>query len=514
MTILDCLTRNARQWPEDVALIERNTAVGSRRELSWGEFDRLANRIAHALRRRGVKRGDRVQLLLTNCLEWLPLYFGVLRAGAWAVPLNFRFTEQELGRCAAGCEARWIIYGAEFGERVARARDHGAAWEVQRSLSGTGGADWTAFLAEGKDSAPGIPCRGADTAALYFTSGTTGRPKPILLTHANLAAACRVEAAHHGQTRDDTFILIPPLYHTGAKMHWFGSLFTGGRAVILRGAGPRHILDAVSQEYGTIVWLLVPWAQDILDALERGELHRKDFRLDQWRLTHIGAQPVPPSLVHRWLETFPGQQYDTNYGLSEASGPGCVHLGTENTHKVGAIGLPGHGWKARVVDAAGAEVAAGEVGELAVQGPGVMREYYSNPEATAAVLRDGWLYTGDMARRDTDGFLYLVDRKKDVIIVGGENVYPVEVEEFLQAHPRVRDAAVIGCPDPRLGERVVAVVEPRPGEVLTGAELLAYCEALPRYKRPRQVHLAAVPRNATGKIEKPRLRACYGAGPT
>ena len=321
--------------------------------------------------------------------------------------------------------------------------------------------------------------------------------------------ACKVEQKHHSQTKDDIFLCIPPLYHTGAKMHWFGSFLEGGKAVLLKGTRPEYILDAVSKEKCTIVWLLVPWAQDILDALDRGDLKIEDFDLAQWRLMHIGAQPVPPSLIARWKAYFPDHQYDTNYGLSESIGPGCVHLGVENIHKVGAIGVPGYGWKVKIVDENGTEVSRGEVGELCVFGPGVMTCYYRNEKATEEVLKDGWLYTGDMAKQDEEGFIYLVDRKKDVIISGGENIYPVQIEDFLRSNANIRDVAVIGLPDKRLGEISAAIIELKPDVECTEEDIELFCKKLPRYKRPRKIIFADVPRNATGKIEKPKLREIY-----
>ena len=226
---------------------------------------------------------------------------------------------------------------------------------------------------------------------------------------------------------------------------------------------------------------------------------------------HIGAQPVPPSLIQRWKKHFPHHQYDTNYGLSESIGPGCVHLGVENIHKVGAIGKPGYHWEAKIVDEQGKETAQGEVGELIVHGPGVMLCYYKNPEATDEVLKDGWLYTGDMAKMDEDGFYFLVDRKKDVIVSGGENIYPVQIENFLSAYEKVQDVAVIGLPDERLGEITGAIISVKGGMECTEEEIDEFCKKLPRYKRPKKIIFAEVPRNATGKIEKPALRKKYGA---
>ncbi len=265
----------------------------------------------------------------------------------------------------------------------------------------------------------------------------------------------------------------------------------------------------MSDEKCTIVWLLVPWAQDILDAIERGDVKLEDYQLDQWRLMHIGAQPVPPSLIRRWLSVFPHHDYDTNYGLSESIGPGCVHLGLGNVDKVGAIGKAGYGWQVKIVDEAGQIVTRGDVGELCVKGPGVMKCYYKDKKATDEVLKDDWLYTGDMAMEDEDGFIFLVDRKKDVIITGGENLYPVQIEDFIRRNDAVKDVAVIGLPHPRLGEIAAAIIEVKPGFSLTEDEVNQFCTGLPRYKRPRKIIFADVPRNPTGKIEKPKLRSIY-----
>ena len=271
-------------------------------------------------------------------------------------------------------------------------------------------------------------------------------------------------------------------------------------------------METVSNEGCTIVWLLVPWAQDILEALEQGTVRLENYRLDQWRLMHIGAQPVPESLIRRWRAVFPNHAYDTNYGLSESMGPGCVHLGLENIDHVGAIGVPGYRWECKLVDEKGHEVGTDEVGELCVRGPGLMECYYKDPVATAETLVDGWLRTGDMARRDADGFYWIVDRKKDVIIMGGENLYPVEIENYIMGHPAVHDVAVIGLPDERVGEIPCAVIEPKPEHAdLTEEAIERFCKGLPRYKRPRKIIFAPVPRNPTGKIEKPALRAKYGA---
>jgi len=513
MNISEMLTRNARLYPDEPALIELTPSEKLRKEISWREFDERANRIANALVERGIKKGDRVLHLMRNSINWLEAYFGIIRTGAWAVPLNFRFTGKEIKYCVDIAEAKTMILGKEFAGRVETIRSQLPIIEkyifVGQELP-KGMESFEDVIDKASSKPVPIELNSEDGCGLYFTSGTTGVPKPILLTHRNMKSAALTENAHHYQKRDDNFILIPPLYHCGAKMHWFGSLAVGGRATLLTEVNPQYILDAINEERGTIVWLLVPWAHDILGAMDRGELEKEDYDLSCWRLMHIGAQPVPPSLVKRWKEYFPDMQYDTNYGLSEASGPGCVHLGMENERKVGAIGKAGFGWKTRIVNDRGEDVLQGEVGELLVKGDGVMKEYYKNPERTAETIKGGWLYTSDLVREDKEGFIYIVDRKKDVIIRGGENIYPVEIEEVLQSHPKIYDVGVIGLPDERLVEVVVAVIKPNPGETLTKKEVNVFCEQhLPRYKRPRRIIFGDVPRNPTGKILKAQLRQKY-----
>jgi acyl-CoA synthetase (AMP-forming)/AMP-acid ligase II len=498
-------------YPDDIALVERIPAEGKRRQITWAEFDDRANRFSNVLVGKGVERGDKIVHFMNNSIDWLVAYFGIVRTGAWVVPLNFRFTSDDVKYCCDVAEPKVIVFDEEFAPRIGPIRDRLTAegYICVGSTIPDYAQDFSELVAHASSGPLHTVITYDDACGLYFTSGTTGQPKPILLTHRNMSSACITENAHHRQTRKDNFILIPPLYHTGAKMHWFGSFVVGAPAVILKGMSPEWVLDAVSEEGGTIVWLLVPWAQDILLKLDREELKLKDYKLDQWRLMHIGAQPVPPSLIMHWRRYFPDMQYDTNFGLSESTGPGCVHLGIENTHKVGAIGVPGFNWEARIVDEVGKDVPRGEPGELIVRGDGVMREYYRNPEATARTLKDGWLYTGDMTRSDEDGFIWIVDRKKDVIITGGENVFPVEIEDFFHTNPNVKDAAVIGLPDERLGEVVAVIIEVAPGKTLTEDEVVKFCEALPRYKRPRKVIFGEVPRNPTGKIEKPKLRRRY-----
>ncbi len=532
MTIIDILLQNATKYPKETALVEINPNFDPegrltwrdyaliqpepgqpfRREITWEIFDQKANRFANLLLNRGYKRGDKIAILLMNSIEWLPIYFGILRAGAIVVPLNYRYASEEIKYCLEKADCSGLVFGPEFIGRIEQICDLLPAVTNMFYV----GEDCPTFADNYEDSIrfssfenPNFDITEDDNAAIYFSSGTTGFPKAILHSHKALMHSALCEQAHHGQTHEDVFLCIPPLYHTGAKMHWFGSFLVGGKAILLKGTQPEWIIRAVSEENCSIVWLLVPWAQDLLDSIDRGEINLENYNLNQWRLMHIGAQPVPPSLIRRWLSVFPHHKYDTNYGLSESIGPGCVHLGVDNIHKVGAIGKAGYGWEISITDENGNPVSKGDVGELCVKGPGVMKCYYKDEKSTAEVMRGDWLLTGDMAMEDEDGFIFLVDRKKDVIITGGENLYPVQIENHIRRHDAVKDVAVIGLPHERLGEIAAAVIEVKPDYSLTEAEINNFCASLPRYKRPRKIIFADVPRNPTGKIEKPKLREIY-----
>lgn len=514
MTICEMLARNARVYPSEVALVERIPDKQVRKEITWRQFDQRASAVANALIDKGVKKGDKVLHLMTNSINWLVAYLGVVRTGAWVVPLNYRFTGKDIKYCADVSEASALIFGEEFVDRVEGIRPE--LTSVKNYIfagreSPEYAEEFESMLNRSSAKVPEVDIRDADECGLYFTSGTTGVPKPILLTHKNMESAAITNCVNESKRHDDNFVFLSPLYHTGSIIRWFGNLIVGGRATILIGTSPKYIFEAMSEEKGTTLMLVVPWAQDILMALDSGGLKIAGYDLSRWRLMTLGAQPVPASLVKRWREYFPDMDYDTGYGLTESTGTGCIHLGVENYRKVGAIGKPGFNWEARIVDENDNDVAAGEVGELVVRGNGVMKEYYKNPEETVQALKGGWLHTGDLVRADEEGFIYLVDRKKDVIITGGENIFPVEVEGVLSSHHKIYDVVLIGLPDERLGEMATAVIDVKEGETLTADEVNRFCEKnLPRYKRPRRIIFDKVPRSSTGKVEKPKLREKYG----
>ncbi len=513
MNIIDAVRKFARMYPRDTAFIELKSVTGARREVSWEQFEDRTNRFANGLLDRHAKKGDKIFLFGRNSLNWLEAYFAILKTGAWAVPLNFRFTDDDIRYCAKVAEPAIFIFDHEYSERIGAL--HKELPTVRHYFPiGEYGAkipdSIEEIITQASSSVVEVPLPDEDECALYFTSGTTGVPKPVLLCMKGLMCIAITEATNHNFVHSDRFLMMPPLYHL-AIGHLLGALVAGACTVLLTGqVTPRFIVETIARERVSVVFLLVPWAADLLDAFDRKEIKIEDYDLIRWRQTFMGAQPIPPSLVQRFKRYFPKMEYDTVYGLSETSGPGVIHLGIENERKIGAIGRPGLLWDARIVSETGEDVRRGEVGEVILKGAGVMEGYYKNPDLTAQVIKDGWLYTGDLGRIDEEGFIYLVDRKKDLVISGGENVYPVEVEDIIRKHPKVHDVAVIGTPDERLGEIVTAVLQPRNGETLDEQEIKLFCEQqLPRYKRPRRIIFGEVPRNPAGKIEKPKLKEKY-----
>jgi acyl-CoA synthetase (AMP-forming)/AMP-acid ligase II len=515
MTITEILARNARLYPDSTALIEITPSKNLRKTITWKEFNDRANKVANALIERGIKKGDVVMHLMMNSICWLEAYFGILKTGAMAAPLNFRFISRQIKYCVDIAEPKIMILDQDFSQRVEEIRSDLATVKhyifVGQNVP-EGMEAYEDVLSKASAAPPDIQLSGEDEAGLYFTSGTTGDPKATLLCHRSLEHTAVNENYSHRETRKDCFLLIQPLYHTGGKMHWFGSLIAGARAVMTTG-GERVtaplILETISKEKISLCMLLVPWLQDIVTALDRGDLKLSDYDVSSLRLVHSGAQPIPPVLVRRFLKFFPNIDYEENYGLTESSGP-CMHLGLENIHKLGSFGYPRLNLDARVINDKGEDVPAGTVGELLLKGNHIMKEYYKNPEQTAQTLKNGWLYTGDLVRQDEEGFISYIDRKKDLIISGGENIFPVDLEAVLIGQPKVKDVAIIGIPDDRYGEVVAAVVQPKEGVDLTEEEMRSYFEPqLPKYAWPRLILFGDVPRNPTGKIEKPKLREKY-----
>ncbi|NMC95265.1 MAG: AMP-binding protein [Syntrophorhabdus sp.] len=513
MNIVDLVYRNGRIYPDDTGFVEIRPVSKQRKKVSWKEFDDRTNSLANSLIQQGIQKGDRVFMMGKNSISWLEAYFGIVKTGAWVNPLNFRFTAENIAYCGSAAEPCCFIFEEEYIPLIQKSRSDLPTVKRFITIGNNAPSDMEVMedlIKKGSKLQPPVEVRDEDECGLYFTSGTTGAPKPILLLHKNAFCPAVNEATNLFLTREDALLYMPPMYHV-AMGHLLGSMLVGAKTVLLtEEVSPRTIFDAISSEKLRVAFLLVPWTLDILQALDKNELKKTDYELSQWRVLQMGAQPIPTSLIQRWKEYFPAMECHNTYGLSETMGPGTIHNKIDDESKIAAIGKPGLLWDARIVDENDQDVPVGHVGEILLKGMGVMKEYYKNPALTEKTLVNGWLHTGDLAKMDEDGYIYLVDRKKDLVISGGENVYPVEVEEVIQKHPKVRDVAIIGTPDERLGEIVTAIIQPIHEGTLTAEEIKTFCdEHLPRYKRPRKIIFDAIPRNPTGKIEKPKLREKY-----
>lgn len=515
MIISDLVAWSARQWPDKECLVEFDPQINRRRSLTYREFDERINRVAHALQSAGVKKGDRVLHLMRNRIEWLESYFGTIRIGALVVPLNFRFTAKEVRYASETVEPSLVIVEEDLAQLVAPLRP--AKNSIKKLIcvgaEAQKGMDlYEPFIAGHPITPPDALVLPEDDLGVYFTSGTTGQPKAILYAHQNLSAVAVINGLSIPLPAQPNSVIYCPLYHTATFFFWLPYLFRGGKGTLLAGFSPHNLLKTIEHEKGTEVNIPMPHCVEIIAAQQTGKINIHDYDLSSWTLINTGAQPYPPKVLRDMTELLPTVGIQHGFGISEGGGATLTRLPPDELlKKPGSVGKPVVMVEAGVVDNDGQPVPAGHLGELIIKSERTMRGYYKNPEATAAAIRKGWLHTGDIAKRDEDGYLYIVDRKKDVIISGGENIYPVEVENILATHPKILEAAVIGTPDEKWGECVTAVVTLKADQEMTREELLEWCRnKFPSYKRPRRIEFGELPKSPTNKILKPALRLRYG----
>jgi acyl-CoA synthetase (AMP-forming)/AMP-acid ligase II len=516
MNVSKILTLAASHWGNRECVVEITPTKNKRRSRSYKEFNQRVNRLANALLDTGITKGDIVMTFMRNSIEWMEAYFGIIRAGAAVAPLNFRFTSEDIKHAADVTEASLIILQEDLSEVVNEVR---SALPTIKHYIGIGASisdeveNYDEFIASYPATEPEPQISDDDNLGIYFTSGTTGAPKAVLLTHQNLFMVAIENFITFPPVPGGNYVAILPLYHMAAFFQWLPYLFRGGTCTLLQEFSPHDFLHTMEAEKGTEVFLVMPMLVDIVEAQTRGDINIANYDLCEWRQLNTGSQAYPRDLLLTVGQLFPNVKVNHGYGLSEGGGAATIVLEPEDIiRKCGSIGKPVAAMvEAKIVDDKGKDLSAGETGELIIKTDRMMKEYYRNPEETAKVIRDGWLYTGDIAKVDEEGYYYLVDRKKDIIISGGENVYPTEVEELILKHPKILEAAVIGVPDERFGERVMAVVKFKPNEEMTKAEFFSWSkDHLPGYKRPRQVEFGDIPRGATRKILKPELRKRYG----
>ena len=514
MNISDLLAWAARQFPEKECVVEVDPQENYRRVLTYRQFDQRVNMVAHSLLNAGVKKGDRVLHFMKNRIEWMESYFGIIRIGAIVVPLNFRFTGADLGYVGKTVEPSISIVDDDLLGIITDIESYENIFDRIMCVGDNVPETMTGYeetIAGHSGSPPDIEISDGDDLGIYFTSGTTGLPKPILYTHKNLYTIAVSNGFTIPLPQDHNSIIYCPLYHTATFFFWLPSLFQGGKATLLLKYSSRNLLKVFEQERGTEVNIPMPHCVDMITAQQTGEINVEDYDLSSWALINTGAQPYPPSVIKDMTKLLPTVGIQHGFGISEGGGATLTRLGPDEILKrPGSVGRTAVMVDAKVVDKNGMELPPGEVGELIIRSERTMKGYYKNPDATTAAIINGWLYTGDIARMDDDGYFYIVDRKKDVVISGGENVYPVEVENVLMTHPKILEVAVIGTPDKKWGERVTAVVMLKPNEEMTEDELLDWCRSnFPNYNRPRSIIFGEIPKSPTNKVLKHELRLTY-----
>ena len=507
-TVAEMLRWRTRQHPDQIALSFEG------RGTSYRELDLRSNRVANALVAAGLQPGDRVCVLDKSHDAFFEVLFGIAKAGGVFTPINWRLAPPEIAYVLNDAEAPVVFVGAEFADAVASVEaDLAKTRNIVRF--GEGPERWPAYGAF-RDGAPqSDPERDAaedETVWQLYTSGTTGHPKGAELSNANLFAALCAGVVGFGAPQDgDVALICMPLYHIGGSGYALSMFFAGARLVVMREADPAGILKAIERERVNHLFL-VPALMNFL--LQQPSCKESDF--SSLKSVLYGASPIPEDLLAACIETF-GCDFIQAYGLTETTGA-AVLLGPEE-HVVGnprlaACGLPTFGTDIRILSENGTECAPGEVGEIAMRGQIVMKGYWNRPEATKDAIRDGWFYSGDAGYLDEDGFLYIHDRVKDMIVSGGENIYPAEVESVLFGHEAIADVAVIGVPDEKWGETVKAVVVLKSGAQPDEREIVDFCQGkIAGFKRPRSVDFVdELPRNPTGKILKRELRKRYWEG--
>ncbi|CAB1059782.1 Long-chain-fatty-acid--CoA ligase (EC [Olavius sp. associated proteobacterium Delta 1] len=500
MNLGSLLINSAGKYPKRTAIISQEG------RWSYTAFDERTNRLAGAFLNAGLKKGDRIAILFYNSSYFVEAYFAAVKIGLVVTPVNYRFTGSEVTYVLNDAQPLLLLYGPEFEKTLRAVRDQLVSVRHFVSPHNTGtslAVDFEDFLAGGRAdiAIPASRVNENDPCQLMYTSGTTGKPKGAMLTHRNVLWNLFNTIWAREDKAGERAVIVGPLYHTAAlNNHLTIQVALGGTSIIIRKFEPQSLLQTIEKEKATIV----SGAPALYNKLLQ---HPSAHEYDTRSITKCtsGSDKLPMEIKKRLLKFFPNITgvYDV-YGLTEAS-PGISILNAaDSLRKDGSVGKILPFVDARIVDKEHNSLPPGEVGELICRGPNVMQGYHRNPQATKVSIQNGWLFTGDLARMDSEGFLYIVDRKKEMIVSGGENIYPREIEEVIVKHPSVADVAVIGIPHPTWGETVKAFVVPRHGRAIDEKEVIDFCKKyLASYKKPAVVaFLPEIPRNPSGKALK------------
>ncbi len=499
------LTRRAYREPSQTAIVE----PANGRRLTFDELNQRSNRVANALTAGGITPGDRVGLLLMNGAEFIESFFAAAKVGAVNVPLNWRLVADELEFIVGDAGTTVLIYGAEFAEVVAELRSRGntpiTTWVQHGGTPADGVVDYDEWIAAASDTEPQITASGDDLLFIMYTSGTTGLPKGVMHSHHTVFWANLTIASTTDFRKGDIFLNALPLFHVGALVPVLGCVYNATTVVLLRAFDPTQAWELIGSEQVSIT-LMVPAMLQFMLAVHDAAQH--DASGLRWCMS--GAAPVPVSLIEAYNAL--GIEIQQVYGLTESCGPACVISSHDAAQHIGSTGKAFYFTDVRVVDGNGNDCASGESGEVIIRGEHVMQGYWNRPDATAETIVDGWLRTGDVATMDGDGFVTIVDRIKDMLISGGENVYPAEIENVLLGHDKIADAGIIGIPSEKWGESPLAVVVASDPS-LTADDVIEFTRGkLAPFKTVKAVEFVdELPRNPSGKILKRELRDRFDA---
>jgi len=509
LLIGDILSRNAFKYPDAEAFV-----LGESR-LTYKALDSKVNRLANALLARGVVKGDKIGILMKNRLELLELFFAAAKIGAVNVPINVRLSPNEIAYILDNSDTKILFIEDAFVPTIEKIRHLLDCIEVFFSVDVPSNEEYTSFerlVAEGEPDRPQINVDDEDDAFIIYTAGTTGRPKGALLTHKNMVCNSieLIHAMSLSQPRrqdlppisNSKYLVVAPLFHVAGIMNIIRSMLQL-TTIVLKDFDPLVVLETIESEQITYLFLVPTMWRILLD-------HPDFLKYDKssMRSAGYGADAMTNSLKEKILDAFPNVSLFEAFGQTEMSATAIFMPHQDALRKEGSVGLPLRMVSIRVVDQSMNDVAAGEVGEIVYRGPSLFKGYYNHPEETKETFEGGWFHSGDLVKRDDQGFVYIVDRKKDMILSGGENIYSAEVEEVLQRFPKAKEAVIVGVPDPKWGQAVKAFVVLREGEKATPDEIIEFCrEHLARYKCPKHIDfIDALPRSATGKVLKRVLR--------
>lgn len=505
INIGETLARRTKRMPHREALVETDSG----RRFTYTDLNERTNRLANGLLKAGVSAGDRVGILLMNCSEFVETFFATAKIGATLVPLNWRLTPDELEFILKDSGTTALIFGPEFAGQVADIHARGPKTDLKNYIQLGGklaefATDFDALKLTQPASEPPISGINDDLLFIMYTSGTTGLPKGVMHSHRTVFAAITNMMATNETGIDETTLLSLPLFHVGALTPAFQSIYSAARLVITRTFDPVKSWEIIRDEKTTNT-LLVPAMLQAMKAVFDPSKHDAS----SMRSMVSGAAPVPVSMIQDFAEM--GISINQVYGMTETCGPGCLILGEDAASRPGSTGKGYFYTDIRITAPDGSECAPGVSGEVCIRSPNNMVGYWNRPEATAEAVIDGWLHSGDMGVADADGFVTIVDRLKDMLISGGENVYPAEIENVLLAHEGVVDAAVIGIPSAKWGESAMAVIVRAPGAEVDEQELITLTQTkLAKFKSVKLVQFTdIIPRNASGKILKRALRDRY-----